>query len=155
MASVKKIPEGMHSITAQLSLDGAAEAIDFYRKAFGAEELDRAPDPSGKKIWHAMLRIGDSRFFVNDVFPEMGGKAGHATLWLYADDVDALYKRAVSTGGKGVTPPTDMFWGDRTAQVDDKWGNSWHLATHVKDVTPEEMKKAGEEFAAKMAKSKK
>src|SRR5580658_2789066 len=88
------IPKGYHTITAQLSLDDAAQAIEFYRKAFGAEVIDKAPDPSGKKIWHAALRIGDSMLFVNDIFPEMGGSASHTGLWLYVNDVDASYKRA-------------------------------------------------------------
>lgn len=148
----KPIPEGMHSITPQLTVDGAAEAIAFYAKAFGAEELHRAPDPSGRKIWHSMLRIGDSVVFVNDVFPEMGGPANKTRLWLYSADVDAAYKRAVGAGGISKMAPEDMFWGDRIAQVDDKWGNSWSLATHVKDLSPAEMKKAQDEMIAKMKK---
>lgn len=149
MAKVKPIPQGLHTLTPQLTLDGASAAIDFFRRAFGAEEVDRAPDPSGKKIWHAMLRIGDSAVFVNDTFPEMGGTANKVSLWLYCDDVDAVYKRAVDAGATPGMPPTDMFWGDRTGHVVDRWGNTWHIATHVKDMTPEEMRKAGEEFAAK------
>src|SRR5665213_3088707 len=80
------IPKGYHSLTSQLSIDGAAAAIEFYKKAFGAEVLDQAPDPSGKKIWHASLRIGDSMLFVNDVFPDMGGTPSHSSLWLYVPD---------------------------------------------------------------------
>src|SRR5580658_9197450 len=142
------IPKGYHTITAQLSLDDAAQAIEFYRKAFGAEVIDKAPDPSGKKIWHAALRIGDSMLFVNDIFPEMGGSASHTGLWLYVNDVDASYKRAVDAGAKGTTPPADMFWGDRMAHVVDPFGQKWAIATRVKDMTPEEMKKAAEAFIA-------
>src|SRR5271156_2956589 len=92
------IPKGYHTITGQLNLDGAAKAIEFYTKAFGAEVVDEAPDPSGQKIWHASLRIGDSMLFVNDVFPDMGGTASHSNLWLYVNDVDASFKRAVDAG---------------------------------------------------------
>jgi PhnB protein len=146
------IPKGYHTITAQLSLDDAAQAIEFYRKAFGAEVIDKAPDPSGKKIWHAALRIGDSMLFVNDIFPEMGGSASHTGLWLYVNDVDASYKRAVDAGAKGTTPPADMFWGDRMAHVVDPFGQKWAIATRVKDMTPEEQKKAAEAFIASMKK---
>src|SRR3954471_9285506 len=98
MAKAKAVPEGMHTLTAQLSLDSAAEAIDFYKKAFGAEEINRAADPSGKKIWHAMLRIGDSMLFVNDTFPQMGGGEETASLWIYTDGVDQAFKRATDSG---------------------------------------------------------
>jgi PhnB protein len=139
------IPKGYHSITAQLSIDGASAAIEFYKNAFGAEVVDQAPDPSGKKIWHAALRIGDSMLFVNDVFPEMGGSASHTGLWLYVTDVDAAYTHAVDAGAKGTTPPADMFWGDRMAHVVDPFGQRWALATRVKDMTPEEQGKAAQE----------
>lgn len=154
MANVKPVPEGMHTVTPQLVMDGAAEAIELYKKAFGAEEIDRALDPSGKKIWHAMLRFGDSMVFVNDAFPEMGGAPIKARLFLYLGDVDAAHKRAVDAGLTSVMPPADMFWGDRLCGLLDKWGNAWNIATHVKDMTPEEMQKAGEEFAANMTKPK-
>jgi hypothetical protein len=92
MSKVNAVPAGLHTITPQLSLEGAAEAIDFYRKAFGAEEIMRAPDPSGKKIWHAQIRIGSSNLFVNDTFPEMGAGATKSQLWIYVDGVDAAFK---------------------------------------------------------------
>ncbi len=148
--AVSPIPKGYHTITAQLSIEGAAKAIEFYRKAFGAEVVDQAADPSGKKIWHAALRIGDSMLFVNDVFPEMGGAPSHSGMWLYVTDVDASFKRAVDAGAKGEHPPTDMFWGDRMAHVEDPFGQKWALGTRVKDMTPEEMKKAAEAFIAQM-----
>ena len=88
--AVNPIPAGYHSLTAQLSIDGAAQAIEFYKRAFGAEELDRALDPSGKKVWHAALRVGDSMLFVNDVFPEMGAPdPARSAMWLYVANVDA------------------------------------------------------------------
>ncbi len=150
MAKVRAVPEGMHTITVQLAVDGAAEAMDFYSKAFGAVELSREPDPSGKKIWHAELRIGDSIVYLNDVFPDMGGKPRPASLWLYTEGVDQLFKRATDAGCKVTMQLADMFWGDRTGQVVDKWGVEWNLAQRIKDLTPEEMKKAQEEFVAKM-----
>jgi uncharacterized glyoxalase superfamily protein PhnB len=150
----KAIPEGLHSITPQLSIDGATEAIALYQKAFGAEEVTRAPDPSGKKVWHAALRIGNSQIFVNDTFPEMGGTPSEANLWLYVDGVDAAYKRAVDAGCKVVMPLTDMFWGDRTGTVSDRWGNRWNLSQHMKDLTPAEMQKAQDEFVKQQAAKK-
>jgi PhnB protein len=152
---VKPIPEGLHTITPNLVVDGASEAIEFYKRAFGAEEIMRAPDPTGKKVWHANLRIGDSCFFVNDTAPEMGSTATPSSLWLYAPDVDAAFARATKAGGKPAMPPQDMFWGDRMATVIDKWGIRWNLATHIKDLTPEELKKAQDAFVAEMATQKK
>jgi PhnB protein len=146
------IPEGLHSLTPQLSVDGADKAIDFYKRAFGAKELMRAPDPSGKKVWHAQLSVGNSALFVNDIFPEMGGGAQTASLWLYVDGVDAMFERAVKAGATVKMPLVDMFWGDRMGTVTDPFGNSWNLAQHIKDMSPSEMKKAEDEFVAQMAK---
>jgi len=146
--AVSPIPKGYHTITAQLSVEGAGQAIEFYKKAFGAEIVDQAPDPSGKKIWHAAHRIGDSMIFVNDVFPDMGGSQSHSSQWLYVNDVDAAYKRATEAGAKSLLAPADMFWGDRMAHVADAFGQKWTLATRIKDMTPEEMKNAAEDFVA-------
>ena len=137
--SVKPIPAGYHTITAQLAIDGAQKAIDFYKAAFGAEVVDSAKDPSGQKVWHAALRVGDSMLFVNDVFPEMGGTPSHSNLWVYVPDVDASFKRAVDAGAKPTMPPADMFWGDRFATLVDPFGHHWSIATHVRDLTPEEI----------------
>src|SRR5712691_10944878 len=126
----KAVPEGMHTVTPQLSVDGAGEAIELYKKAFGAEELTRALDPSGKKIWHSMLRIGNSTIFVNDTFPEMGGAPSQASLWIYLDNVDTAFKRAVDAGCKTQMAVADMFWGDRMGTVVDRWGIKWNIATH-------------------------
>src|SRR6267143_1325943 len=125
----KPIPEGLHAVTPHLTVDGTADAIETWKKAFGAEELMRAPDPTGKKIWHASVR-----------------------LWLYSDGVDRAFERAKAAGLKVAMPPADMFWGDRIAEVHDRWGNQWVLAQHVKDLSPAEMKKAQDEFVAKMKK---
>ena len=147
MAKVNPVPQGMHTLTSQLTLSGAAEAIEFYKKALGAEEIDRAIDPSGKKIWHAMLKIGDSMLFVNDDMPEMGANPQPARLWIYSDNVDARFKRATDAGMKPVMPPMDMFWGDRMGAVVDKWNVQWNFAQRVKEMTKEEQRQAGEEFA--------
>jgi uncharacterized glyoxalase superfamily protein PhnB len=155
MAKVKAIPEGMHTVTPVLTLDGASQAIEFYKKAFGAQEITRAMDPTGKKVWHAALRIGDSNIFLSDAMPEMGGgRAQPSRLWLYVDNVDAAFKRATEAGAKPLTPPSDMFWGDRFGNVADAWGNEWEIAQHVKDLSPTEMKKAQDAFVAQMAKGR-
>ena len=152
MSTVKAIPEGLHSITPQITVNGASEAIEFYAKAFGARENARAPDPSGKKIWHAELTVGDSRIFVNDAFPEMGGPANTTRLWLYSENVDALFKRATSAGATVKMPIADMFWGDRVGTVADPWGNEWTMAQRTKNLTGEEMKQAQDAFVASMKK---
>jgi PhnB protein len=148
----KAIPEGMHTITPQLAIDGCDKAIEWFKKAFGAELLSRAPDPSGKKVWHASMKIGSSIFFVNDVFPDMGGGAQTASLWLYTENVDQWFKRATEAGAEVAMPMMDMFWGDRMGQIKDPFGNRWNLAQHMKDMTPDEMKKAQDAFVASMAK---
>ena len=152
MSKVKGVPEGMHTVTAALAVEGASDAIAFYKKAFGAEEVMRAPDPTGKKIWHAQIRIGDSQVFVNDASPEMGNTANKTRLWIYVDSVDPLFKRATDSGATVKMPLGDMFWGDRIGTVVDTWGNEWTLAQHVKDMTMDEMKKAQEAFVASMKK---
>ncbi len=148
--STRPVPAGYHTITAQLSIDGASAAIEFYRKAFGAEVIDRAMDPGGAKVMHGALRVGDSMLFVNDVFPEMGGEHSRSSLWLYVPDVDASHKRAVDAGATSLNAPSDMFWGDRMAHVADPFGQKWTLATRVKDMTPEEQKQAADAFFAQM-----
>ncbi|MFL5322477.1 MAG: VOC family protein [Myxococcaceae bacterium] len=150
--ATKPVPEGLHTLTPQLTVDGAAAAIEWFKKAFGAEERSRAPDPSGKKVWHSELRIGDSALFVNDAFPDMGGTAHPTDLWIYTGDADAVFKRAVDAGAKVLMPMQDMFWGDRTGTIMDKWGNKWTIGKRVKDMSPDEMKKAGEAFVASMPK---
>jgi len=152
---VKPIPEGLHTLTPQLNIDGAAEAIEFYKRAFGAEELMRAPDPTGKKVWHANLRIGDSCFFVNDTQPEMGATASSSSLWVYAPNVDAAFERATKAGAKTAMPPQDMFWGDRIGMLVDRWHIRWCIANRVKILSPAELKAAQDAFVAQMAQKKK
>ena len=154
MANVKPVPEGFHTVTPAITVEGCTEAIETWKKAFGAEEITLAYDPSGKKIWHAALRVGDSMIFASDAAPEMGNHASKTKLWLYLDNADAAFKRAVAAGCTATMQPADMFWGDRMGQVVDSWGNAWTIATHVKDLSPAEMKKAQDEFIAQMQKQK-
>jgi len=157
MARAKKaVPEGHHTVTPQLTLDNAAQAIDWYKKALGAEEVARAVGPDGK-IMHADLRIGDSRVMLND--PMASGKGPRAlggspvSLWIYVDDCDALFNRAVAAGGK-VTPRgplMDQFWGDRSGTFTDPHGYTWTIATHKEDLTPQEMKQRQDEFMKQFA----
>jgi PhnB protein len=159
MAKAKNpIPPGHHTVTPQLTLDNAAQAIDWYKKALGAEEVARAVGPDGK-IMHAEIRIGDSLIMVNDA---MGGGKGPksfggspASLWLYVEDCDSLFKRAVAAGASVRPGPmgelTDQFWGDRSGTFTDPQGYQWTIATHKEDLTPEEMKQRTEEFMKNFA----
>jgi len=148
--AVSPIPSGYHTITAQLSVEKAGEAIEFYQKAFGAEVVDKALDPSGQKVMHGALKIGSSMIFVNDVFPDMGGGASTSSMWLYVPNTDAAFERAVAAGAKPLMPPADMFWGDRMGHVADPFGQKWTIATRIKDMTPAEMKAAADAFFASM-----
>ncbi len=145
-SEVKPIPEGYHSITPYLIIKGAAEAIEFYRKAFGATELFRMAQPDGR-IGHAEIKIGDSAIMLADEFPEMGHQSPAAlggspvSLLLYVEDVDGVYAQALSSGAKPDRPVEDKFYGDRGGSLIDPFGHVWHIATHIEDVTPEEMEK--------------
>lgn len=155
MAKVPPIPTGYHSVTPYIIVTDSNQAIDFYKRAFGAEEIMRMPGPGGKII-HAEIRIGDSVVMLSDEYPEMGNKApinagcNTAALMVYVPDVDASYAKAVAAGAKGAMPIQDMFWGDRYGQVTDPYGHRWSLATHVEDVSPADMQRRQEEFFAKM-----
>lgn len=144
MSSVKPIPDDMHTLTPHLVCAGAAAAIDFYVKAFDAIELARLPAPNGK-LMHAMLKIGDSPLMLFDEAPEWGSRSPQALkgtpviLHLYVKDVDAAMAQAVDAGATVTMPATDMFWGDRYGQITDPFGHQWSLATHIRDVSPEEM----------------
>ncbi len=150
MSHVKAIPEGMHSITPALTLKDAARALALYEKAFGAEVLDVAKSPDGSGIWHSTIQIGDSRIMINDEMPAMGVFAYKVRLWLYVEDVDASFKRAVDAGLTVAMPVSDMFWGDRWGRVDDAFGVEWNLATRVKNMTPAEQSQAQADFVAQM-----
>jgi len=146
---VKPIPDGYHAITAYLCVKGAAEAIDFYKSAFGAKEIMRMPGPGGS-VGHAELEIGGSRFMLADEFPQMGFQGPRAFggtpvhLHLYVDDVDATLERATEAGATLRRPAADQFYGDRAGSVEDPFGHSWHVATHVEDVPPDELKRRAE-----------
>ena len=154
MPQAKPIPEGMHSVTPHIVVAGAAEAIEFYKKAFGASEESRLPGPGGK-IMHASIRIGDSAIMMTDEAPEwksFGPKAlkgTSVTIHLYVPDVDAFYARATKAGAKVVMPLEDMFWGDRYGVLEDPYGHRWSMATHMRDVTPQEMAEAMRKMAPK------
>ncbi len=155
----KSIPEGYHTLTPYLVVRGASQAIEFYKRAFGAEELMRMPGPDGKSIMHADLRIGDSRIFLSDEFPDMGCRSPQSlggtasSLHLYVEDVDAAFKRAVEAGAQVRMPVADMFWGDRYGKLLDPFGHEWGMATHKEDLTPEEIRERANAFFAQMAKS--
>ncbi len=150
---MNKIPEGMHSITPHLVCAGAAKALDFYQKAFGATDLGRMPGPDGR-LMHAAMKIGDSTVMLADEMPEWGSlgpkalKGSPVTIHIYVEDVDALVARAVKAGAKVTMPVEEQFWGDRYGKLEDPFGHHWSVATHVRDVTPEEMKKAMQQMSA-------
>ena len=158
MAKAKRtVPEGFHTVTPQLTLDNAAEAIEWYKKALGAEEVSRATGPDGK-IMHAEIRVGDSIIMLNDVMGPTGKgpraySGSPASLWVYVQDCDTLFKRAVAAGGK-VTQHGEMidqFWGDRSGTFIDPYGYTWSIATHKEDLTPQEMKQRQDEFMKQFA----
>src|SRR5919204_2005716 len=159
MANAKSsIPEGFHTVTPQLVFDNAAEAIDWYKRALGAEEKARAVGPDGK-IMHAELQIGSSRFMLNDAMG--GGKSAKAyggspiALWVYVQDCDALFNRAVAAGAQVVPGPmgqlSDQFWGDRSGTFTDPYGYQWTIATRKEDLARDEMDRRAREFFERMA----
>lgn len=141
------IPDGHHTITPHLVIQGAAEAIEFYKRAFGAEEICRMPmpGPDGQmRLGHAELKIGDSWLFLADECPEYGVAGPNGTspvsIHLYVPDADAVFDQAVAAGATVTMPLADMFWGDRFGKLVDPFGHHWSVATHLEDVTPEQMK---------------
>lgn len=144
--SVKPIPDGYHSLTPYLIIKGAAEAMEYYKKAFGAVELFRMGAPEGK-IGHAEMKIGDSPFMLADEHPELGfvgpQTLGGApvSLLIYVEDVDTIYQQAIAAGGKEMKALQNQFYGDRSGTLTDPYGHVWTVATHVEDVSPDEMEK--------------
>lgn len=153
--AVQAVPAGFHTLTPHLTVRDADKALEFYKNALGAEILHVARTPDGK-VMHASLRIGDSMLMLNDEFPEMGGlsplSTGGAgvTIHIYTEDVDAAFNRAVSAGAEVKMPLMDQFWGDRYGMVADPFGHKWSLATHIKDMSQEEMQHGQDEAMAKM-----
>jgi PhnB protein len=159
MAKAKKaVPEGHHTVTPQLTLDNAAQAIEWYKKALGADEVARALGPDGK-VMHAEIRVGNSLIMLNDEIG--GGKSAKAmggspaSLWVYVDDCDALFNRAVAAGAQVPPGPmgqlADQFWGDRAGTFTDPYGYQWTIATRKEDLTPEEMKQRMDDFMRQFA----
>ena len=152
--AVKPIPEGYHSATPYLIVNGGANAIEFYKKAFGAKEIMRMPRPDGK-IGHAEIKIGDSPIMLADEVPEMGHRSPQSlggtpvSIMLYVEDVDAVAGKATAAGAKVLRPVENQFYGDRSGTFSDPFGHQWHISTHKEDVSPEEMKKRMAALAAK------
>ena len=150
------VPEGYSTLQPYLAVDDASAAIDFYQRAFGAKERGRQAGPGGS-IMHAELEIGDSVIMLSDPFPqastkppkELGGTS--VSIMTYVDDTDAAYKQAIDAGATSLMEPDDMFWGDRLSSVQDPFGHSWTIATHIEDVSSEEMQRRAEEWTAQMA----
>ncbi|MCW5976611.1 MAG: VOC family protein [Bryobacteraceae bacterium] len=157
MHLAKTTPEGYHTVTPYIVVRSAAEAIEFYKKAFGAEELGRMAGPDGHSVMHAEIKIGDSPIMLADENPQwgalspqsLGGVAG--SLHVYVEDVDAAVERAVQAGATLKMPAADMFWGDRFGKVVDPFGQEWSLATHIEDLTNEEIEQRAKEFFARMS----
>ncbi|HEV2176541.1 MAG TPA: VOC family protein [Terriglobia bacterium] len=159
-ANVKAVPEGLHTITPHLVVRGGEKAIEFYKKAFGAEVKDVHKTPDGK-LMHASLKIGDSTLFLADEFPgaetcaspeKLGGSC--VRLNLYRENIDALFNQAVAAGATVTMPLANQFWGDRYGQVTDPFGHSWALGQHLEDVAPAEMERRAKEAFAQMSKGK-
>ena len=152
-STVKPIPEGMHTVTPHLVCARAADAIEFYKKAFGAVELSRMPGPDGK-VMHASFRIGDSVIMLNEENPQWGAfgpkslKGSPVTIHLYVENVDAVFEQAVRAGAKATMPVADMFWGDRYGKVEDPFGHHWSIGTHVRDASTEEMQEAMKQMSS-------
>jgi PhnB protein len=155
--AVKPIPDGYHTLTPYLVIKGAAQAIDFYKQAFGAEELFRMPGPDGKTVGHAEIKIGDSMVMLADEYPDFGFRSPQSlngtpvSFMFYVKDVDTAFKRAVDAGATVVRPVANQFYGDRSGTITDPFGHQWTLGTHVEDVAPEELEKRAAAEHAKMA----
>ncbi len=160
MPKVKPIPEGYHTVTPSIVLKDAKKALEFYKKAFGAEVLMQMAGPQDS-VLHAEIKIGDSIIMLADEWPGHFVQAPPTvkgtthTLHIYVQDVDAAHTKAVAAGATEKMPPEDMFWGDRFSSVMDPYGHSWSIGTHIKDMTPEECQKACDEWMAQMAKGEK
>ena len=154
MPAVQAIPEGFHTITPVLILKDASKAIETYKKAFGATEMHMMKCPDSGKIMHACLKIGSSMVFMCDENPQCSASAQGVSFYMYMPKVDEAFEKAKKAGFKEESAPEDMFWGDRTGTLMDSFGNRWTIASHVRDVSPEEIQKAAKDMAAKAGKGK-
>lgn len=156
--TVKPVPEGAHTVTPHLTIKGASDAIEFYKQAFGAQEIARIHMPDGKTVAHAAIRIGDSVIFLNDEFPDFGslspkGFGGSAvTIHLYVPDVDNLFAQAVNAGARPTMPVEDTFWGDRYGTLEDPFGHKWSIGTRIKELSPQEIEEAARKMMAEWGK---
>lgn len=154
MAAVRPIPEGYHSVTPYLIVDGAAAAIEFYERVFGARARMRIAGPGGK-VGHAELDVGDSCIMLADEFPEIGARGPKSVggapvnLYLYVEDVDAVVGKAIAAGAREVRAVEDQFYGDRMGTIEDPFGHVWHISTHVEDVPPDELERRAKAAMAK------
>jgi len=154
--AVKPVPEGYHTLTPYLAVDDASEAIDYYKKAFGAEERVRMNGPDGK-VGHAELAVGDSLIMLSDPFPQASTRPPHelggtsASVFMYVEDVDAVVKKAVDAGASVTMAVEDQFWGDRFGTITDPFGHVWSIATHVEDLSPQEIEERGKAAMAAMS----
>ncbi len=158
MAAANPIPAGFNSVSTHLVVQDAAKAIEFYKQAFGAEEICRMPGPGGQGVMHAELRIGNSIVMLASEMPQCDGPKSPQTLngttvsiHLYVKDVDAIYDQAVKAGATATMPAMDAFWGDRYGKIQDPFGHVWGIATRIKDLTPEEINQGAEDFFKQMA----
>ncbi|HEU4685152.1 MAG TPA: VOC family protein [Nitrospira sp.] len=158
---VEPIPPGFHTVTPHLSVRGGVAAMEFYKRAFGAEERSRFMAPDGVRLMHGEMKIGDSIIMLGEENPQ-GGCPGPQSLgattvglYLYVQDADTLFNRAVAAGAKSLMPMADMFWGDRAGTVADPFGHQWTIATHKEGVPPDEMQKRGQAFFEQMARQQK
>ena len=155
---VKAIPEGFHTVTPCLTLKNSLEAIEFYKKAFGAKELGVFPAPDGKSTMHAVIQIGDSILMMGNEMPNQNCKSAESlgaspiSLYIYVPDADAAFKQAVAAGAMVTMPVADMFWGDRCGSLKDPFGYAWTIATHIRDLTNEEVQEGAQSFFAKAGK---
>lgn len=158
MAKVSPIPKGYHTVTPGLAVRNAAQAIEFYKKAFGAKEKMRMNGPDGKTIMHAEIQIGNSHIMLGEEMPEMNHLSPQSlngspvNLYIYVKDADKVFNQAVKAGATVTMPVMDAFWGDRNGQVTDPFGHKWGIATRKRNVSPKEMKKAAQEWFAQQAK---
>jgi len=152
MSEVKPIPEGMNTVTPHLVCRGAGRAIEFYKKAFGAQEIGRMDMPEGGKVLHAAMRIGNSVIMLMDEFPEWNTvspqtlNGSPVTIHLYVENAELVFTRAVQAGATAIMPLEDTFWGDRYGKLQDPFGHTWSIATHMRDVSHEEMARAAKEM---------
>jgi PhnB protein len=159
MPKPKPIPQGYHTLTTYLAVRDCDKAIDFYKRAFGATELSRMPDPTGR-IMHAEIKIGDSVLMLSDEFPGANVRAPQSiggttcTVHIYTEDCDKMVNQATAAGAKVDMPPSDMFWGDRYGKVTDPFGHAWGILTHIEDVSMEEMRRRADEFFKQMQQQK-